>query len=395
MKKVGAALGMSEVHAQVTINEIIATCHRGNIYRTEVAQTATIGVNSDRIKDIQNFCDSLEKAPADITQDDLEERISRVEKELDLIESRGHLYSDAINALCAALACGAFAFLNNCGPKEIAVVLVGAFAGQYVRRKMLHHGLNVLATTMIAAAVAAFVYMGIVNLLLSAGLVHTIAESGYISAVLFLVPGFPLITAALDLSHLDFSAGMSRLAYALMIMISAALSVWAVSAFMGLDPTPAAPLMLEPWARTLLRLAAGAIGVWGFAMIFNSPWNVALVAAGIGMIANTARLLMVDAGVFAQGAAFLAGLLVGVLANLIAPRLNMPRITVSVPAVVIMIPGAAGYRAIYYFNSGDAMSALTYGVEAIFVVIAVVVGLTFARSVTDRHWFDLTKNVSQ
>ncbi len=224
---------------------------------------------------------------------------------------------------------------------------------------------------------------------------HTIAESGYISAVLFLVPGFPLITAALDLSHLDFSAGMSRLAYALMIMISAALSVWAVSAFMGLDPTPAAPLILEPWARTLLRLAAGSIGVWGFAMIFNSPWNVALVAAGIGMIANTARLLMVDAGVFAQGAAFLAGLLVGVLANLIAPRLNMPRITVSVPAVVIMIPGAAGYRAIYYFNSGDAMSALTYGVEAIFVVIAVVVGLTFARSVTDRHWFDLTKNVSQ
>ncbi|WP_435299190.1 threonine/serine ThrE exporter family protein [Timonella sp. A28] len=391
MRSVGAALGMTSIHAQVTINEITATCHRGSIYRTEVAQTATIGVNSDRIRDIQNYCDNLPPADSEISGEDLAVRLNEVEAFLDEIEAKPHLYRDIANSFFAAVACAAFAFLNNGGLIEIGAVFLGAGLGQYTRRLMLHRGLNQLAVTMLAAAVASTVYLGITNGMYLAGWVDSIHESGYISSVLFLVPGFPLITAALDLSRLDFSAGLSRLAYALMIMISAALSVWAVSAVFGLNPVPPEPLPLSAEALFGFRLLASALGVWGFAMIFNSPWNVALIAALIGMVANTARLVMIDEGIFAQGAAFFAGLIVGILTNLLAPRLNIPRITVSVPAVVIMIPGAAGYRTIYYFNSGDTLQALTYGVEAIFVVIAVAIGLTFARSLTDRHWFDTVK----
>lgn len=386
MKSLGAALGMSEVHAQVTINELTVTCHRGPVYRTEVAQTASIGVNSDRIKLIQNYCDSLEPAGLDSDPAVIGQRLREIEDFLDSVDAKPHLYREWQNALCAAIACGAFAFLNNGGPIEIGAVVVGAFLGQFSRRLMLHRGLNQLAVAMISAAVASTVYLGLANGMYVAGLVDSIHESGYISAVLFLVPGFPLITAALDLSHLDFSAGMSRLAYALMIMISAALSVWAISTIWGLSPVPQDALTLAPWAVFLLRLVASALGVWGFAMIFNSPWKVALVAAGVGMIANTLRLVLVDAGLFTQGAAFFAGLTVGVLSNVLAPRLNIPRITLSVPAVVIMIPGAAGYRAIFYLNAGDTLQALAYGVEATFVVIAVAVGLTFARSLTDRNW---------
>lgn len=56
MAQVGAALGMTSVQAQVTVNEVTVTCHRGPIYRTEIAQTRTIGVNSQRIKHLQNYC---------------------------------------------------------------------------------------------------------------------------------------------------------------------------------------------------------------------------------------------------------------------------------------------------------------------------------------------------
>lgn len=391
MRQVGAALGMTSIHAQVTINEITATCHRGSIYRTEVAQTSTIGVNSDRIGLIQNYCEALEPAPAGASEADIAGRMVRLEAFLDEVEARPHLYHDIANSLCAAVACAAFSFLNNGGLFEVLAVFFGAALGQYVRRLMLHRGLNQLAVTMIAAAVASFLYLAIANGMYATGLVQTLHESGYVSAVLFLVPGFPLITAALDLSRLDFSAGMSRLSYALMIMISAALSLWAVSALLGLEPAPPEPLQINEALFVVLRLVASALGVWGFAMIFNSPWKVALIAAGIGMVANTARLLLVDDGMFVQGAAFAAGLIVGVLSNVIAPRLNVPRITLSVPAVVIMIPGAAGYRAIYYLNAGDTLQALTYGFNAIFVVIAVAVGLTFARSLTEQHWFDASK----
>ncbi len=392
MAQVGAALGMTEVQALVTVNEITATCHRGEIYRTEIAIAPTIGVNSDRIKQLQNYCESLPPAPAQASSEEISSTLEQVEAQLAQIERRPLLYGTAANALFAAIACAAFAFLNNGGPIEMAMVFLGAGLGQLSRRLMLHRGYNQLAVTMFAAAVASIVYLGIANLLFAAGVVETLHESGYISAVLFLVPGFPLISAALDLSRLDFTAGMSRLAYALLIMTSAALSVWAVSAMLGLDPVPAgAPELSHVWIL-IFRLAASALGVWGFAMIFNSPHKIALWAALIGMIANVARLELVDAGLIPQAAAFIAGLTVGVLTNLLAPHLSVPRLTLSVPAVVIMVPGAAGYRAVFYLNSGDSLEAMAHGIQAVFVVIAIAIGLTIARSVTDRNWLQLSKD---
>lgn len=376
MQQVARAFGIDSVQAQVTVNEITATCHRGPIFRTEVVQSPVIGVNAARIAALERLCAGL--APG-VTTDELERR-------LDEIQATPPLYGPVSNALFSAIACAAFAFLNNGGPIEVAVVFVGAGLGQLTRRALLHRGYNQLGVTMLSAAIASVVYLGIVNLLFQAGAVSTIHESGYISAVLFLVPGFPLVTAGLDLSRLDFSAGVSRLTYALMIMTSAALSVWAVSAVMGLTPDPADPLALSAALETGLRVVASAAGVWGFALLFNSRWRVALAAALIGMVANTMRLELVDLGVIPQGAACLAGLLVGILANLVAPRMDVPRITLSVPAVVIMVPGAAAYRAIYFLNDGQTVEALAFGVQAAFVVVALTIGLTIARTLTDRSW---------
>ncbi|WP_029067739.1 threonine/serine ThrE exporter family protein [Jonesia quinghaiensis] len=389
MSQMGAALGMSSVQAQVTVNEITATCHRGEIYRTEIAQTRAIGVNSQRIKQLQNYCESLTPLGEHADSHVLNERLKEVEQHLDAIERQPPLYPAFANALFAGVACAAFAFLNNGGPVEISAVFVAASLGQLARRAFLHRGFNQLAVTMVAAAVASGVYLAISNALFATGAVETLHDSGYVSAVLFLVPGFPLMSASLDLSRLDFSAGMSRLAYALLIMISAALSVWAVSATFGLEPTPTEPVALSAWALLAFRMLASAGGVWGFAMIFNSPWHIALWAAFIGMIANVLRLELIGVGFVPQGAAFFAGLTVGVLANMIAPRIRVPRLTLSVPAVVIMVPGAAGYRAIHYLNSGDTLQALAYGVEAVFIVIAIAIGLTMARSVTDLNWLRL------
>lgn len=376
MKQVARALGIDSVEAQVTVNEITATARRGQIFRTEVAQSRSIGVNAHRIAALERLCGSLRPGTSE----------QAIIDRLDEIEERPLLYSTWANALFAAVACAAFAFLNNGGPVEVLVVFFGAGLGQATRRVMLHRGFNQLGVTMLAAAVASVVYLGIVNLLFATGAVDTIHESGYISAVLFLVPGFPLITAALDLSRLDFSAGVSRLTYALMIMTSAAMSVWAVSAVMGLTPDPADPLALSPGLTFGLRLVASAFGVLGFALMFNSRWRVALAAAGIGMVANVVRLELVDAGVVVQAAACAAGLIVGILANLVAPRMRVPRIILSVPAVVIMVPGAAAYRAVYYLNDGQTVEALAYGVQAAFVVIALAIGLTIARTVTDGSW---------
>ncbi|HWB37649.1 MAG TPA: threonine/serine exporter family protein, partial [Rugosimonospora sp.] len=116
-------------------------------------------------------------------------------------------------------------------------------------------------------------------------------------------------------------------------------------------------------------------------------WRMALVAASVATVPNVLRIAAVEHLSWPpQAAAAAAACLVGLLAAWIAPRLNIPRITVYVPAVTIMVPGVPAYRAVYYLSNGDITSAMSYGVSAGLIVIALAVGLGIARMLTDREW---------
>ena len=376
MDQVAHAFGLDRHEAHVTLTEITGTSYRGPIFRTEVAEVHSMGVNSNKIKLLTELVNGLKPGATPV----------QVMSAVDRIDATPPLYPGWGNALAAGVACGAFSYLNNGGALEVATVIVAAGLGQYVRRFFLHRKFNQFAAAMVAAAVACLVYLGQVTLIEALSTSMQSHEAGYISAVLFLVPGFPLVTGALDLAKLDFSAGVARTAYALMILTSAGLSVWAVSWMVGLSPDPVPPADL-PWIITLvLRLIAGWFGVLGFALMFNSPWRMAVGAATIGMIANTLRLELATAGVAIQAATMIATFCVGLMAAVVAPRLKVPRITISVPAVVIMVPGAAAYRSLFGFNNGDVEMAVTNGATAVFVIISIAVGLAAGRIVTDRAW---------
>ncbi|WP_246043546.1 threonine/serine ThrE exporter family protein [Rarobacter incanus] len=375
MNHTAKALGLDRVESQVSVTDITATAWKGEIFRTEVVQGRGIGVNSARIVELENYTSNLTDAT-----------VEEVDQFLDEVEARPHLYSTFVSGAFSGLACAGFAFLNKGGAIECAIVFVAAMLGHIVRRVMLERRFNQFAVTLFAGLVAASAYLLVARGLYSAGVLADVHASGYVSAVLFLVPGFPLITAALDLSRMDFTAGISRLAYALMLLTCAAISVWVVSALFGLAPNESV-LPHMPWQLLLaLRVIASALAAFGFAILFNSPVRLALWAALIGAIANSVRLEAFDAGMIAQAAAGIGGLLVGILANIIAPRIKVPRLTLCVPAVVIMVPGAAVYRAIYYLNDSQTLEAMAWGVQAAFVVLALAIGLMLARTVTDRDW---------
>jgi uncharacterized membrane protein YjjP (DUF1212 family) len=379
MARVAAALGIDRHQAHVTLTEITTTSHRGRSFRTEVTEVRAVGVNTDRLAELELLAQRVE-ARAPVTVDELT-------TEIDRITAKPPLYPVALNALWAAVACAAFAFLNNGGVIEVLGAFVGAGLGQALRRVMLHRGFNQFGVTMLAATLASLSYLGFVQALHLLGLTGGVHEAGYVAAALFLVPGFPLATGALDLAKLDFSAGVARLTWALMIFVSAAFAVWAVSIVVGLSPDPPLALALDPASMTLLRLLASFVGVLGFALMFNSPWRMAFVAAGVATLPNVLRIEAVAQFDWPpQAAAAVAAFLVGLLAAWIAPRLNIPRITVYVPAVTIMVPGVPAYRAVYYLSNGEVSEALTYGVSAALVVTALAVGLAVARMCTDREW---------
>ncbi|MEN0130718.1 MAG: threonine/serine exporter family protein [Brevundimonas sp.] len=383
MARLARAMGVDRHEAHVTLTEITATSHRGNSFRTEVTEVRAVGINADRLARLEVMVTDVE---ATARTSGVEATPEDVDRRLDAIAAIGPLYRPVLNALWSGIACAAFAFLNNGGPVEIAGVFVAAALGQAVRRTLLHRGWNQFGVTMLAAAVACFSYLALMTVLHGAGMLTTRHEAGYVSAVLFLIPGFALVTGALDLARLDFSAGLSRLTYALMILTSAALAVWGVSSIVGLAPVAPAPLDLTEPVLYALRAVASFLGVLGFALMFNSPWRMAVAAACVGMVANVGRLAMVDAGAAVQAAAAAAALVVGVLAAYLAPRIRVPRVTVAVPAVVIMVPGATAYRAVFALSEGDTVQALAYGVQAALVVVALSIGLAVARMLTDPTW---------
>jgi uncharacterized membrane protein YjjP (DUF1212 family) len=379
MARVAAALGVDRHEAHVTLTEITTTSHRGRSFRTEVAEVRNIGVNTDRLAELEWLAQRVEARDG--------WTVDEVAAQVDAIAAKPPLYPVVLNALWAAVACAAFAFLNNGGPVEVACAFVGAGLGQGLRRTLLNKGFNQFGVTMLAAATASLAYLALVQLLHVVGVTGGVHEAGYVSAALFLVPGFPLVTGALDLAKLDFSAGVARLTHAVMIFVSAAFAVWGVSIVVGLSPDPPRPLALGVVALTALRALASFVGVLGFALMFNSPWRMALVAGLVATVPNVLRIAAIEhAGWPSQAAAAVAACLVGLLAAWIAPRLNIPRITVYVPAVTIMVPGVPAYRAVYYLSNGDITNALSYGVSATLVVAALAIGLAVARMLTDREW---------
>ena len=63
---------------------------------------------------------------------------------------------------------------------------------------------------------------------------------GLVSSVLFLIPGFPLVTALLDQLQHETAAALSRLAHAMMFVLTAAVGLSVVIALVGfsIEPSP-------------------------------------------------------------------------------------------------------------------------------------------------------------
>jgi len=376
MTDVAKSLGIDRARHHVSFTDIASTSHRGRIFRTEVAENREFAVNTDRIARLDRF------------RRDLPERITAAEVHaaLDAIEARGPLYPGWLNAAAAGIACAAFAVLNHALPWEVIVVFIAAALGQFARRALSHRHFNAFGTVMVAAAVASLAYLAGIALVNITGEGLETHAAGYISSVLFLLPGFALITGALDMAKFDLRAGIERVAFGTMLTMAAGVSVWAVSATATLDTLPRVDAGLTTIQSVTLWALASGVGVAGFALLFNSPWRLAITAGVIGMVANTARMVAVDHGMPVQAATAIACFGVGCLAAFAARGGRWPVITLSVPSVLVMIPGVAAHEALVSLNVGDFTAATAGILQVTLVVLSIMVGLVAAKLVTDKDW---------
>ena len=368
---------------------------------SEGAASSEQSVSPDRSASFKEATDSKEPASPDESASSQTRAmggitVRQAHERLDLIERRKPLYSPLFSGFASAVACAAFVFLLGGGPYDMAGAFVGAGIGQWVRRQMLGRRINQFFATGVAVIIAALACVGTLRLV---GIFDPVAlkhDTAYIGAILFVIPGFPLVTGGLDIAKLDFPSGVQRITYAFSIILVATLGGWAVARMVMLNPQGFEPMNLSPWLMAGLRLIAAFCGVWGFSVLFNSPQRMALVAAVIGALTDTMRLEMQDMlHVPPEMAAFLGAFLAGMLATvwrssvrhgLLPPDLGYPRISLTVPSIVIMVPGLYMYRAMFYLGQFNTLNALDWAFRAFMVIICLPIGLVTARVLTDRSW---------
>ena len=389
MNRVARVLGVT-VHVDLSLLSIECTCIEGHGSFSEVVSLPTTGVNTHRIWLMEDYIHEIETQGAELT-------VRGFHNLLDVVEKSNPDYGCLQLGLAAACACGAFVFLLGGGPFEMLCAFVGAGMGNYMRVKMLARKLGQFSCISCGVATACVCYLAALTFLAHFDPAAMNHEAGYIGAMLFVIPGFPLITAGLDIAKLDMRSGIERLVYAISVITVATLIGWLVAEVVGLSPSDFAPQGLGPAVLALLRLAMSFVGVFGFSVMFNSPVQMAATAGVIGAVSNTLRLTLVDLPTFApslglasgcppEAAAFIGAITSGLLAHAAEHWTSYPRIGLTVPSIVIMVPGLYLYRAMYYMCIFDTANMLAWFVRAVLIVAFLPVGLGVARTFTDPRW---------
>ena len=379
MSTIARALGVSCI-AEIGIITLNYTCFAGNESLTLALSLESIGVNTSKLHKIETYVNEFTEKYASIG-------IDENHCILDEIDHTPERYSVILLALAAAMACAGFIFNLGGGIAEIVCVFIAAGCGNLTRKLAGEAKLSVMIGIVGGAVSSCLVYT--LTMTIARAIFPDIISfgTGYIGSVLFLVPGFPFITSVLDFGKLDMRSGIERLVYSLIVMAFATVFCWVSALIFGLDPGVGSGIVMDPALRIVFRLIASFAGVIGFSMIFNSPMKMAVISGVIGAVANTLRLELVDrTHISAIICAFIGSFLVGILSSIVVRKTGFPRVGITIPSVVVSVPGLFMYRAIYYLGTGEMDQGIMALLKAAAIVFAIGLGVLFARYCTDRHF---------
>lgn len=379
MNSVARVLGVT-CSADIGLTSIELTCvETGNSY-TQALSVSNSGLNTDKLGEIENFVNLFQAEGINMTTEE-------IHTVLDHIQNKVGNYSEIIHGLAAALACCAFTFLLGGGPIEMFCAFIGSGCGNWIRNLMTKKQITLFAKIAVSVATACLIYALSFYLLRYIFQISANHEAGYIGAMLFIVPGVPFVTSGLDIAKMDMRSGIERLAQAIVIVSVSTLVGWICALLVHLKPESFNKLSISLAFLVIFRLIASFCGVFGFSLMFNSKINIATAAGIIGAIANTCRLELVDLlHYYPALAAFIGAFIAGILAAIFQRKLHCPIIAITVPSIVIMVPGLYMYHAVYELGINSLVNSAFWFTQAALIVIFLPLGLIAARILTDDKW---------
>jgi uncharacterized membrane protein YjjP (DUF1212 family) len=356
----------------LTLETIAVSARRSDQWVTAVRNVGPAAINVGRIVELEQFART---AQAGLTAHDVTERL----KEIQAFAAR---YSALEVAGAIGAASSGFAFINGAGVVEIVAAGLAGGIGHWARVQLHHRLPNAFGVAMLSAVAASTAYVLIAMAMMHTGIGQARHPAGFVSAVLFLVPGFPLIAGLFDLLQGQTTAALGRIAHGFMILMAVAFGLSVVIAVAGVDLSRQSPLEIAYPLKLALRGVASVAGGCAFAMLFNSPPRIVLAAGLVALGANELRLALHDAGVMLAVAAFSGTLAVGLMATSAEWCMNVPRVAVTVAPTVIMIPGVYAFEAIVFLQQGKMLDAIEAATSCGFIIGALAMGLAVVRLIS-------------
>jgi uncharacterized membrane protein YjjP (DUF1212 family) len=228
MRRLAEMLGVVRLDVYVTPTGVIATAYSGREHRTQIMKVPMLGVDMNRVIE-------LEKLTRQVLPYATPEQI---EKRLDAIEAMGPVYKRWQIILAVGLACGGFALILGGGPLEFLAAVHGASAAQAMRIRLNRLRINPIPVTVICATLATAVSYALAQLSVRVGPALGLSPTprlGVIASVLLLVPGVPLVSSVIDMTHLDLVSSTARGIYALVLFVSIGIGMLIILAWTGLS----------------------------------------------------------------------------------------------------------------------------------------------------------------
>lgn len=302
--------------------------------------------------------------------------LAEADHRLDEIAHRSSSYPTLLNVLVYALTGGAFALLLHGSWLDAAsaaiislLVFVLMLLAEHSRR--VAHMLEPLA-----ALVAAFVATAISHSFSNINIPLVV-----LSSIIVLIPGLALLQGLSELSAKHMVSGSARVMYALMQLfllffgsiLGATFAKLALGDIQANTSAPAIPPLPDWYVWPTLLTLGLCLAVSMKARVRDIPW--VLCSA---LLAYSAALWGVSMIGVTLGA-FVGAFAVGSYSNLFARLAKRPALIVSLPGLLVLVPGSKVFMGLNSFVSGTDAGGDAIGPQAFIMFLSLVAGVIFAN----------------
>ena len=198
-----------------------------------------------------------------------------------------------------------------------------------------------------------------------------------LAGLIVLLPGLALTIAVSELAHRHIVSGSSRLISALTTLLQIgfgmALGGVAVSRFLG-DAEPIAPEGF-PLVVLAVALVVNAIALTVLFQARTRDAPILLLAAATAFLGARfgTEYLGLELGTC------VAAWLLGTVATLVSRWRDIPSATVTLPGLLLLVPGSLGFRSLSALIAKDVVSGVETGFTMAIIALALVTGLLLAN----------------